>query len=69
VDVLSNPDLLTTPEYATLSAGWYWNKRNLNELADKMDIEGITKKINGGAIGIADRTARTQKALAILRTT
>jgi putative chitinase len=67
VDVLSNPDLLTTPEYAALSAGWYWNKRNLNELADKLDIEGITKKINGGTIGLEDRKARTQKVLAILR--
>ena len=69
VDVLSNPDLLTTPEYAALSAGWYWNKRNLNELADNMDIEGITKKINGGTLGIEDRKARTQKVLAILRAT
>ena len=67
VDVLSNPDLLTTPKYATLSAGWYWNKRNLNQLADNMDIEGITKKINGGTIGLEDRKARTQKVLAILR--
>lgn len=67
VDVLSNPDLLASPEYATLSAGWYWNKRNLNDLADKMDIEGITKKINGGLNGIEDRKARTQKVLAILR--
>ena len=67
VDVLSNPDLLTTPEYACLSAGWYWNKRNLNDLADKMDIEGITKKINGGTNGLEDRKARTQKVLAILR--
>jgi putative chitinase len=67
VDVLSNPDLLTTPEYATLSAGWYWNKRNLNELADKMDVEGITKKINGGLNGLEDRKARTEKVLAILR--
>jgi len=67
VDVLSNPDLLTTPEYASLSAGWFYNKRNLNELADKMDIEGITKKINGGTNGLEDRKARTQKVLAVLR--
>jgi len=42
---------------------------NLNELADKnpMDIEGITKKINGGLNGLEDRKARTQKVLAILR--
>lgn len=69
VDVLSNPDLLITLEYACLSAAWYWNKRNLNELADKMDVEGITKKINGGTIGLEDRKARTEKVLAILRTT
>ena len=69
VDVLSNPDLLITPEYACLSAAWYWNKRNLNELADKMDVEGITKKINGGTIGLEDRKARTEKVLAILRAT
>jgi putative chitinase len=67
VDVLSNPDLLLTPEYACLSASWYWNKRNLNQLADNMDIEGITKKINGGTLGLEDRIARTQKVLAILR--
>lgn len=67
VDVLSNPDLLTTPEYATLSAGFFWNKRNLNEYADKMDIEGITKKINGGTNGLEDRKARTQKVLSVLQ--
>jgi putative chitinase len=66
VDLLGNPDWLATPEYAALSAGWFWNKRNLNALADVMDIEGMTKKINGGSIGIADRTAKINKVFDIL---
>ena len=66
VDVLSNPNLLSTPEYATLSAGWFYNKRGLNEYADKMDIETISKRINGGAIGLEDRKMRTNRILDIL---
>lgn len=66
VDLLGNPDWLATPEYAALSAGWYWNKRNLNSLADAMDVVQLTKKINGGNIGLADRQAKINKALDIL---
>jgi putative chitinase len=66
VDLLGNPDWLSNPKYAALSAGWFWNKRNLNALADVMDIEGMTKKINGGSIGIADRTAKINKVLDLL---
>ena len=35
VDLVENPDLLLEPKYAALSAGWFWNKHNLNDLADK----------------------------------
>ena len=66
VDLLGNPDWLATPKYAALSAGWYWNKRNLNPMADNMDIDGITKKINGGSIGIADRTAKINMVFDVL---
>ncbi len=66
VDLLGNPNWLSTPKYATLSAGWYWNKRNLNPLADAMDVEGLTKKINGGLIGIADRQQKINKVMNIL---
>jgi putative chitinase len=66
VDVLSNPDLLSTPEYATLSAGWYWNKRSLNQYADVMDVESITKRINGGTIGLDNRKAQINKVLDII---
>jgi putative chitinase len=58
VDLLGNPDWLATPKYAALSAGWYWNKRNLNSDADLGNIESMTRKINGGNIGIEDRKAK-----------
>jgi putative chitinase len=58
VDLVSHPDWLATPKYAALSAGWYWNKRSLNQYADSGDIDTMTKKINGGSIGIADRKAK-----------
>jgi len=66
VDLVSNPDLVATPEYAALSAGWFWDKNNLNKFADENDMTGLTKKINGGTHGIEDRVARTQLALDIL---
>jgi putative chitinase len=66
VDLLSNPDLLSTPEYAALSAGWFWNKKGLNSLADSEDIETMTKRINGGLIGLDDRKAKIAKAVSIL---
>jgi putative chitinase len=66
VDLLGNPDWLATPKYAALSAGWYWNKRNLNPLADAMDVSQLTKKINGGNIGLADRQEKINKVMNIL---
>lgn len=58
IDCVNDPDLLCTQDYAVLSAIWYWNTRNLNKLADSDDILGITKKINGGTIGLEDRQAQ-----------
>ena len=66
VDLVSNPDLLLDPKYAALSAGWFWNKHGLNDLADKSDIETMTKRINGGLIGLDDRKAKIAKALSVL---
>jgi putative chitinase len=60
VDLVANPDLLSTPKYAALSAGWFWNRKGLNALADADDIDTITKRINGGLIGIADRKAKVE---------
>jgi putative chitinase len=66
VDLLSNPDMLFDPEYACLSAGWFWNKKGLNDLADTGDVETMTKRINGGLIGLDDRKAKIAKAKEIL---
>jgi putative chitinase len=66
VDLLSDPNLLLDPRYAALSAGWFWNKHGLNELADQQEHGMITKRINGGTIGLDDRIAKTTKALSVL---
>jgi putative chitinase len=60
IDLVANPQLLEEPRYAALSAGWFWNKKGLNALADANDIETMTKRINGGSIGIADRKAKIE---------
>jgi putative chitinase len=65
-DLVANPELVEQPRYAALSAGWFWNKRGLNALADAMDITTLTVRINGGKIGIDDRIAKINKALDIL---
>jgi putative chitinase len=66
VDLISQPNLLIEPKYAALSAGWFWNKKSLNALADIKDYETMTKRINGGLLGLNDRKAKIAKALAIL---
>ena len=66
VDLVGNPDWLLDPKYAALSAGWYWNKKGLNSLADIGDAVTITKRINGGTIGLDDRIKHTNQALAVL---
>jgi putative chitinase len=62
VNLVDNPDLLLEPTYAARSAAWFWQKNKCNTFADAGNIEGLTKKINGGLIGIADRKARYQAA-------
>jgi putative chitinase len=65
-DLVANPQLVEEPRYAALSAGWFWNKRGLNALADAMDVTTLTVRINGGKIGIDDRIAKINKAIDIL---
>ena len=65
-DFIHSPDLILSPKYAALSAGWYWNKRSLNREADAKDYTGMTKKINGGTIGLEDRIKHINHALAVL---
>lgn len=66
LDLLGRPELLEEPEHACMAAGWFWKSNGLNELADKGDIEGITRRINGGINGMADRKALYERALKVL---
>ena len=69
VDFLANPELLEEPRYATLSAGWFWNKKGLNALADEGtsdSFEVMTKRINGGLLGLDDRKSKMIEALKAL---
>lgn len=65
-DFVMKPELVATPMYAALSAGFFWNTQKLNTLADNQDIKMMTKKINGGFIGLADREKHYSHALAVL---
>jgi putative chitinase len=57
-DILANPDLVAT-KYPLLSAAWFWSKNGLNAVADQGAtdevVTKVTKKVNGGTIGLADR--------------
>ncbi len=61
------PEYLATFEGAVQSACWYWSSNGLNTFADNGDILGLTKRINGGVIGLIDRTNRYKQAIEILQ--
>ena len=60
------PDYLATFEGAAQSACWFWETNNLNQWADKGDILTLTKRINGGTIGLEDRIKHYEHALHVL---
>lgn len=66
MDFVHSPDYVLVPKYAALTAGWFWNKRGLNKEADAKDYTAMTKKINGGVIGLDDRIKHINHALAAL---
>ena len=65
-DALNNPDLVSSPDGAALSAGWFWSKNGLNLLADKEDMLSITRRINGGLNGLQERMAYYHQARSAL---
>ena len=67
VDFIMEPDLVATPMYAALTAGWFWDTHKLNRFADSMDYLTMTKKINGGTIGLQDRIKHINHALEVLK--
>lgn len=57
-DIVLNPNSVSSRmDLSILTAIWFWNKNNLNSFADRKDIEGATRRINGGLNGIKDRKA------------
>lgn len=60
------PEYLETFEGAAQSACWFWETNNLNRFADKGDIKGLTKAINGGYIGLEDRIKHYEHALHVM---
>jgi putative chitinase len=65
--VMNDPDLVTDDiPTALYSALWFWNKNNLNREADSGDIKLMTKKINGGYIGLEDRIKHYNHAIEVL---
>lgn len=52
--ILANPDMLLTPYWALMSAGFFWKANNLNTLADNQNLISARKRINGGLIGLPE---------------
>lgn len=66
LDLLAHPELLEEPGNACRSAGWFWNMKKLNALADEDDQTRICRRVNGGTNGLADRLALYADALGVL---
>jgi putative chitinase len=66
LDLINSPEQVLTPEVACLSAGWFWRKHGLNELAEAAQYELMTKRINGGTLGLDDRIAKINAAADVL---
>lgn len=64
--LVENPDILFDPYYAIHSACWFWDKNKLNQFADSGDFITMTKRINGGTIGLADRQKHFKHAVEVL---
>lgn len=67
LNLINKPELAETPEVSVKTAIAYWTDHNLNALADKDDLRGITKKINGGYNGLNSRLAMLENAKRAIR--
>ena len=65
-NLIRMPEVLAEPKWAALSAAAYWHDHDLNALADRGEFDQITRRINGGTTGAADRRARHQRAMRAL---
>jgi len=67
VDFVMEPHLVSTPKYAILTGGWFWSTHGCNEIAERGDWTQLTKKINGGTIGLEDRIKHINHALEVIQ--
>ena len=65
-DFVADPDAVNTDPWEGLGPIWYWDTRNINTMADRGDFETVTRRINGGLNGYADRQMRYARAALIL---
>ena len=66
LDLVNQPELLEKPQHACMSAAWFWATKGLSTLADEGKFETITRRINGGVNGLADRQMLYARALKVL---
>ena len=67
ISVEETAKYLETPNGAVSSAGWFWDNNNLNQYCDSGDFVTLTKRINGGTIGLADRQHHFDEAMHYLQ--
>lgn len=66
VDALTSPELLTMPQHAADSAGWFWSSNALNTIADRRDWTTLSTRINGGKTALSERISAISRALRVL---
>lgn len=66
MNFVQNPAPVLQPIYAAMSAGWFWATHHCNQIAETQDWELLTKRINGGKLGLSERIELTKRALQIL---
>ena len=66
LDLIKQPELLEKPQHACMSAAWFWATNGLSTPADAGQFDKITRRINGGQNGAADRQALYARALKVL---
>jgi len=66
LDLVNEPDLAAQPDIGLWIACEFWRRKGLNALADADDVVGVTRKINGGTVGLADRKARLSLAKSLI---
>lgn len=66
VDLIADPGAVLAPRTGLESAAWFWNSKKLNDLADLRDYQTMTKRINGGLVGLAGRISWIQRVREVL---